>query len=148
MFAECLRKWPNFPSTDRVCTKPYTIEPINSDEKPIHLNVGENLMLPIYALQRDPQYFPNPERFDPERFNDENKHNINPYVYMPFGVGPRNCLGARFALLEIKSIFFNLIRNFEINISGRMQMPLKLSIDGVTVNAKDGFWLELKRINI
>lgn len=54
---------------------------------------GEGLWLPIYAIHRDPQYYPNPKKFDPERFSDENKGNINPLAYLPFGVGPRNCIG-------------------------------------------------------
>lgn len=41
----------------------------------------------------DPEYFPNPEQFDPERFNKENKKNIKDFTYIPFGEGPRMCLG-------------------------------------------------------
>lgn len=51
------------------------------------------VFLPVWCFHRDPNYFPDPEKFDPERFNDENKHNIKPFTYLPFGVGPRNCIG-------------------------------------------------------
>lgn len=47
----------------------------------------------IHPRKKDPQFFPEPERFQPERFSDENKHNIVPGTYVPFGVGPRNCIG-------------------------------------------------------
>jgi cytochrome P450 family 9 len=50
-------------------------------------------MIPVWALHRDPKYFPNPSKFDPERFSEENKHNILPMTYCPFGLGPRNCIG-------------------------------------------------------
>jgi hypothetical protein len=49
--------------------------------------VKDNIIIPIYSLHRDPQYYPDPDRFDPERFSDENKSKINPYTYLPFGTG-------------------------------------------------------------
>lgn len=50
-------------------------------------------MIPTYVFHHDPHFFPEPEKFDPERFSEENKHKINPLAYMPFGGGPRNCIG-------------------------------------------------------
>ncbi|KAJ8916081.1 hypothetical protein NQ315_004447, partial [Exocentrus adspersus] len=107
-------KWPNAIVTDRICTKSYTIQPTSPEEKPVNLEKGSAIWLPVYAIHRDPQYYPDPERFDPERFNDENKGNIKPYTYFPFGLGPRNCIGSRFALLETKTVFFHILNNFEI----------------------------------
>ena len=49
----------------------------------------------MYALHRDPKYYENPNKFDPERFSDENKHKIDPCAYIPFGTGPRNCIGKK-----------------------------------------------------
>lgn len=54
---------------------------------------GEGLNIPVMAIHRDPQYFPDPMKFDPERFSDERKHEIQPFTYLPFGLGPRNCIG-------------------------------------------------------
>lgn len=51
------------------------------------------LLIPIWPIHRDPQYYENPDKFDPERFSDENKHKIQPFTYMPFGIGPRSCVG-------------------------------------------------------
>lgn len=56
------------------------------------------LTIPVYPLHRDPEYFPDPEKFDPERFNDENKKKIKPFTYIPFGVGPRSCIGRLFVI--------------------------------------------------
>ncbi|KAI4464076.1 cytochrome p450 [Holotrichia oblita] len=75
--SETLRKWPAAVITDRVCSKAFTIEPVNPSENPIHLKPGDVIFIPVNAIQRDPQYFPNPDRFDPERFNDENKGRSN-----------------------------------------------------------------------
>jgi len=58
----------------------------------------------MYNLHHDPEYFPDPEKFDPERFNDENKKNIKPYTYLPFGSGPHNCIG-NFSLIGSVPLF-------------------------------------------
>lgn len=60
------------------------------------MNPGEQLIIPAYAIHRDEKYFPDPECFDPERFSDENKSKIYPGSYIPFGIGPRNCIGTMF----------------------------------------------------
>lgn len=61
----------------------------------LQVNVNDSVNIPIFSIHRDPRYFPNPLKFDPERFSDENKHNIKPFTYMPFGLGPRNCIGKK-----------------------------------------------------
>ncbi|KAJ8973688.1 hypothetical protein NQ317_013393 [Molorchus minor] len=144
--SECLRKWPVPVVTDRVCTKPYTIEPKLPKEQPLHLKKGDLLWIPMYAIHHDPQHYPDPERFDPERFSDENKKNIKPYTYLPFGLGPRNCIGSRFALLEIKALFFLILRHFEIVPVEKTPIPLKISKKSLNLRAEGGFWVGLKRI--
>ena len=71
-------------------------------------------MIPTYAIHHDPQYYPDPYKFIPERFNAENKKNRNPYAYMPFGVGPRNCIAMRFAIIEGKCALAHLMHNFRV----------------------------------
>lgn len=133
---------------DRVCTKPYTIEPTRPDEKPLHLEKNQVICLPIYAMHHDPNHFPDPELFDPERFSDKNKGKIKPYTYFPFGLGPRNCIGSRFALLETKIIFFYLLRDFELVPVKRSRIPLEICKKHFNLIADGGFWFGLKRINV
>lgn len=54
---------------------------------------GTGILIPAYGLHNDPDYFPEPEKFDPDRFSDENRGRIPSHVYLPFGEGPRNCIG-------------------------------------------------------
>ena len=143
--SESLRKWPNTAAVDRICTKPYTIEAKYPDEKPLHLEKDIRLLIPIFAIHRDPKYYPEPERFDPERFSDGNKANIKPYTYLPFGSGPRNCIGSRFALLETKILFFYILSHFRIVPVEKTPIPLVLCKKQFNLNAKDGYWLGLKR---
>ncbi|RZC39785.1 p450 domain containing protein [Asbolus verrucosus] len=101
--------------------------------------------MPTYAIHRDSQYFPDPERFNPERFSEENKGNIRPYTYLPFGSGPRNCIGSRFALLETKVLFFHILSHFEIIPIEKTQIPLQLNRKSFNMTAEGGFWFGFKR---
>jgi cytochrome P450 family 6 len=86
---ETMRKYPPVPFHQRVCTKQYVIPGTS-----ITINEGTAIAIPAHALQNDPKYFPDPERFDPDRFNEEQRLIFkNKCVYLPFGDGPRHCIG-------------------------------------------------------
>ncbi|XP_011193596.2 probable cytochrome P450 9f2 [Zeugodacus cucurbitae] len=140
VISETLRKWPGAVNLDRMCTKDIVLE---VDGKRIEIKKGETIMIPVVGLQHDPQYFPNPEKFDPERFSSENKDNIKPFTYMPFGEGPRICIGSRFALLEAKAILYYLVRDFRIAPAKKSTIPMKLGNTGFQVAPKNGYWLKL-----
>ena len=112
IISEGLRKWPPAVQTDRICLKDYKLDLGNGKTITIHKN--QNIIIPVFLLQRDPAYFPDPERFDPSRFSDENKDSIVPGTYIPFGLGPRTCIGSRFALMEGKLLLFNLLKKFTL----------------------------------
>lgn len=76
------------PFLDRRCTKDYQIPGTN-----VRIDKGTAIFISTMGLQYDPNYFPEPEKFIPERFSEENKDNIQPFTYLPFGEGPRNCIG-------------------------------------------------------
>lgn len=72
----------------RRCTKDYKIP--NSE---VIIEEGTLIFIPIHSIQMDPDIFPDPEKFDPERFTPEKKKLMHPCYWMPFGEGPRKCLG-------------------------------------------------------
>ncbi|XP_070502406.1 probable cytochrome P450 9f2 [Chironomus tepperi] len=142
VISETLRKWPAAPMTDRLCTKDFELK---YDNKVMRFEKNVNsILVPIWMLHRNPKYFPNPEKFDPERFNDENKHKIQDFTYLPFGAGPRNCIGSRFALMEVKTIFFYLLLNFSIEVTEKTQIPLKFENLPFQIKPEKGIWVELK----
>lgn len=83
--------------------------------------------IPVYAIHYDPEYYPKPEEFIPERFLPENRENMTPYTYLPFGSGPRNCIGMRFALLEAKLAIVNILLKFRFFRSDNTTVPIKLN---------------------
>ncbi|KAL5273918.1 hypothetical protein ACFFRR_000592 [Megaselia abdita] len=142
VISEALRKWPINASTDRVCTKPIEIQDPETGEF-IKIEAGDKIMIPIVGLHRDPKYYPDPMKFDPERFNDENKHNINPNTYLPFGIGPRMCIAHRFAFMEIKTMLFYMFSDFKVELSDKSSIPLKLDPAITQPHPKNGFWVRL-----
>jgi cytochrome P450 len=88
LFSETLRKYPPAPRLSRECTKTYKIPGTE-----IVLEKGVLTIIPILGLHHDPKYYPDPDRFDPERFSEEEKAKRHHYVYLPFGEGPRICIG-------------------------------------------------------
>lgn len=140
---ETLRKWPPAPMVDRVCVKDYQLD--LEDGRKIKIEKGIGLTVPIYAYHHNPKFFPDPDKFDPERFSEENRGNIDPDTYLPFGAGPRNCIGSRFALMELKTIFYYLLKTFSFEVTGKTQIPLKLENNPIAMKTEKGVWVELKQ---
>jgi cytochrome P450 family 9 len=110
---ETLRKWPSFRGAIRSCNKDYNLVDDETGET-ITIQKGTDVWIPFGEIQMDPKYFPNPEKFDPYRFSDENKGNIQSGTFLPFGMGPRTCIGSRYALLEAKLLLFSILTKFKI----------------------------------
>lgn len=141
--SEMLRRWSIGAAQDRYVNKPYVLQ--NSDGTNVQMNIGDGLWIPNYAIHLDPVYFPDPEKFDPERFSDENKANIVPGTYMPFGTGPRNCIGSRFALMEVKAFFVYLLTSFELVKCAKTMDPIVLMPGtNIMMQPKDGYWSEFR----
>lgn len=79
-----------------------------------------------YAIHHDPQYYHQPEEFLPDRFMPENKDKLTPYTYLPFGAGPRNCLGMRFAYQEAKLALARLVQCFRFRPAPTTKHPVEL----------------------
>ncbi|XP_012541825.2 cytochrome P450 9e2-like [Monomorium pharaonis] len=141
---EALRMWPVFIFLDRISEKDFELPPALPGDKPFLLKKGMNVWFPVYGLHRDPKYFQKPDEFRPERFLDENKKGINSAAYIPFGLGPRMCIGNRFALLETKVVLFHLLARCELKLCTKTSHPLQLSKANLDMMAEGGFWLKIQ----
>lgn len=122
VIAETLRKWTPIGIFDRTTTRPTELHLSNG--KSLHLKIGEGILIPPLGLHWDPKYWSDPNTFDPERFNKNNVKHITPGTYIPFGLGPRVCIGQRFALMETKTLFYHLLSEFRLDRCARTQDPL------------------------
>ncbi|XP_038065745.1 cytochrome P450 3A24-like isoform X2 [Patiria miniata] len=120
VISESLRLYPPAVFLERLCN-----ETIRLDE--FTVEKGLCVFVSIWALHYSPEYWQNPAKFDPERFSAENKANIKPCTYMPFGFGPRNCIAMRFALLETKMALVHVMQKFRFDVCSKTEIPPTLS---------------------
>ncbi|CAB3365186.1 Hypothetical predicted protein [Cloeon dipterum] len=135
---ESMRKFPPLPVLSRVCTKTYTIPNTN-----ITIDKGTTVQIPSYSLHNDPKYFPDPERFDPERFSDEGQK--YQFIYTPFGEGPRQCIGNRFAIIQSKLALLTFLRRFRVVFSPKTVYPVQLDIRQFVPTSQGGVWLQIEK---
>lgn len=103
---ETLRLYPPAIRVNRVCNKDYEYNGIKIPKDQIWT-------VSIWGVHRDPEIYPEPEKYDPERFNEQNRKARENEAFIPFGAGPRNCIGARFAVLEVKLLLAILLKKYK-----------------------------------
>lgn len=119
---EGLRKYPPLTRVERRCAR----EGYLLGETGLRLPKDTHIEVPIYAVHHCPEYYPEPEVFKPERFLPENRHLLVPYTYLPFGLGPRNCVGMRFAYQELKMCLAAVVGRFRFSATADTP-PVRLS---------------------
>lgn len=118
VISETLRFYPPAAALTRQAEEDYKLPGTD-----VVLPKGCLVEIPAYAIHHDPDNYPNPEKFEPERFLPENRDKLKPYTYLPFGAGPRNCIGMRFALLEAKLLLAKLILKFRFYHTKNTDFP-------------------------
>ena len=100
---ESMRLYPPAPIMSRQAT-------VATELGGVPINAGTQIIIPIYAIQRHRRRWANPDHFDPTRFAPETEAQIPRYHYMPFGAGPRICIGMAFSLIEGVALLATLVR--------------------------------------
>ncbi|XP_044261778.1 probable cytochrome P450 6a13 [Tribolium madens] len=138
---ETLRLHPPAAQTSRRCIKDYKIP-----DQDVVIKKGTSVTISILGIHHDPEYYPDPEKFDPERFTEENKSLRHNYAFLPFGEGPRNCIGMRFGLLQSKMGLVALIKNYKFTVNKKTKEPITYQPAHVVLAAQGEIWLNAQKI--
>lgn len=157
-FLETLRKYPAAAFIGRRCTKDYKVEGTD-----VVLEKGCKLFIPVMGLHHDEEYFPDAQKFNPDRFSEENKRDIKQFTYLPFGEGPRNCIGgfagrkvvlvvialvagARFGLMQTRVGLALLLKDYKFVVDvAKTPSPLKYKVNSVFLAVEGGIWLNVHK---
>ncbi|XP_071499877.1 cytochrome P450 3A6-like [Diadema antillarum] len=116
---ETLRFYPPGEIVERECNKDVTYNGMT-------IKKGQYIFIPTWNINHDPDLWPNPDTFDPERFSKERRANNHPSGWVPFGLGPRSCIGVRFAILEIKVAVVCILQKYRFEPGPETEIPPKL----------------------
>ncbi|XP_076478613.1 putative cytochrome P450 6a13 [Bombus vancouverensis nearcticus] len=107
---------------------------------------GTGVFIPVYAIQRDSNIYPDPEKFDPERFNEDAVAARHPMSYLPFGDGPRNCIGARFAIYQTKMGLIKILHKFKVDVCEKTITTYVHNPNSLTLSPKGGIHLKISKV--
>ncbi|KAJ9594230.1 hypothetical protein L9F63_014390 [Diploptera punctata] len=142
---ETLRKYPPLPFLDRKSATNCEF-PAPTGRGTITIPAGTGIYIPLLGLHYDPKYYPEPDKFDPERFTDENKRNRPGYTYMPFGEGPRLCIGMRFGLMQTKIGLIHMLTRYELEPCKETKIPLVLNKKAFMLQSVGGIPLSFNKV--
>ncbi|XP_077284743.1 cytochrome P450 6B1-like [Arctopsyche grandis] len=139
---ETMRKYPALGMIPRICTNAYKIP-----QSDIIIEKGVSVIIPVLGLHYDPKYYPEPEKFIPERFTKDAIKDRHPMVFLPFGEGPRNCIGLRFGKIQSKIGLITLLRRYSVEPSPKTQ-NIRFDPAVFIMSPKNGIWLNFKKRNV
>ncbi|KAH8277279.1 hypothetical protein KR026_008649 [Drosophila bipectinata] len=134
---ETLRKYPGLPMLNRECTQDYTVPDTNHV-----IPKGTPVVISLYGLHRDEEFFPNPDTYDPYRFTEES-HNYSPTAFMPFGEGPRICIAQRMGRMNSKLAIVKILQNFNVEVMSKRE--LEYETHGIALMPKHGVKVRLSK---
>lgn len=139
--SETLRKYPPLPAMNRECTKDYPIPGTK-----LVIEKGTPIMVPVWALHYDAKFYPAPNEFRPERFSEANRRSFLEQPWMPFGEGPRACIGIRLGRMQTKVGLISMLRKFRFELSDELaKTGMKISTRSFTLAPADGIHLKIRK---
>lgn len=129
------------PILPRLCVEEYKVP--GSD---LVIEQGTRIYIPMEGIHHNADIYPNPDKFDPDRFTKENIGSRHLASFLPFGEGPRNCIGKRFGMMQTKIAILALIRDFTFEVCYKTPIPIKLDPMIMLTMSSGGIYLKVQRI--
>lgn len=140
-FSETMRKYSVAFILMRVALRDYKIANTSYT-----IEKGMITIIPVDAIHHDPDIYPNPSEFKPERFTPEEIAKRHSMSWLPFGEGPRNCIGLRFGEMQTMIALALLMKHYNITLSPKTPVPLEFTQKSFVLNAKGGIYLKLEKL--
>ncbi|KAH8277875.1 hypothetical protein KR018_009440, partial [Drosophila ironensis] len=138
---ETLRKHPVLAHLTRL-----TETDFSADDPKYFISKGTVVVIPALGIHYDPDIYPEPEKFKPERFTDEAIAARPSCTWLPFGDGPRNCIGMRFGLMQTCVGLAYLIKNFRFSVGPETEIPFKEIVKSILISAENGIRLKVEKV--
>lgn len=123
----------------RMCTQDYKV-----DNFVIEKDVF--IIIPVDAIHNDPELYENPDEFNPERFSKENIAKRHKFAFLPFGEGPRKCIGLQFGELQTKTGIISLINKFKFSTCAETENPIQMDVNRKFIVPKNGIQLLIEKV--
>lgn len=145
-FVETLRIFPPLPFLNKICTEPFELE--NNKGKIVKVSEGVEILISAYAFHHDEEYYKDPEEFIPERFDGDGIKDFRVAgVLIPFGDGPRVCLGNKFGIYEAKVAVVEVIRKFKISVdTTKTRKDNICDPGGFLLSLDSDIWLKFNKV--
>ena len=130
------------PVLNRCCTEDYAVP----GQPKFVIKKGMNVLIPIIGVHRDAEFYPNPDDFNPDNFSPDKHKERDSILYLPFGQGPRNCIGQRFGEMQVSLALAVLVQNFKFTLCEKTQIPIVFDKNTYFLGADNGIYLKVTKI--
>ncbi|XP_058979707.1 cytochrome P450 6a9-like [Musca domestica] len=142
IIAETLRMYTVVPVLNRQALEDYVVP---GNPKYV-IKKGMPVLIPVVGIHHDERYYPEPHKFNPDNFAPELVAQRDSILYMPFGEGPRNCIGMRFGKMQTTVGLAMLLKNFKFSVCSETQIPLQYDKKSFLISSERGITLRVTRI--
>ncbi|XP_011194314.2 cytochrome P450 6a9 [Zeugodacus cucurbitae] len=104
------------------------------------------VLIPVGAMHRDPDLYPNPDDFNPDNFAPEKVAKRDCIEFLAFGEGPRNCIGMRFGQMQVRVGLAYLLKNFKFSVCDKTPIPMQYNLASYLVSSKSGIYLRVDKV--
>ncbi|XP_020800160.1 LOW QUALITY PROTEIN: probable cytochrome P450 6a21 [Drosophila serrata] len=142
VISETLRLYTVLPVLNRECLEDFVVP----DNPKYVIKKGMPILIPAGAMHRDERFYPNPNTFDPDNFSPERVKERDSIEWLPFGEGPRNCIGMRFGQMQARIGLALLMKDFKFSVCEKTTIPMKYHKEMFLVSSESGIYLKVERV--